>query len=79
MTGALGESDGFAVAPHGSGPLPAGAEVDLLRRVAVNLGLMGLMGDWLRGKRMKDPVRGTRAGRGLQPHDAGRGGVQHAR
>ena len=31
MTGALGERDGFAVAPHGSGPLPAGAEVDLLR------------------------------------------------
>jgi molybdopterin molybdotransferase len=31
MTGALGESDGFAIAPHGSGPLPAGAEVDLLR------------------------------------------------
>ncbi len=31
MTGALGESDGFAVAPHGSGPLPAGADVDLLR------------------------------------------------
>ena len=31
MTGALGESDGFAVAPHGSGSLPAGAEVDLLR------------------------------------------------
>jgi molybdopterin molybdotransferase len=31
MTGALGDSDGFAVAPHGSGPLPAGAEVDLLR------------------------------------------------
>jgi molybdopterin molybdotransferase len=31
MTGALGESDGFAVAPHGSGPLEAGAEVDLLR------------------------------------------------
>jgi molybdopterin molybdotransferase len=31
MTGALGESDGFAVAPHGSGPLPAGAPVDLLR------------------------------------------------
>jgi molybdopterin molybdotransferase len=30
MTGALGESDGFAVAPHGTGPLPAGAEVDLL-------------------------------------------------
>ncbi len=30
MTGALGESDGFAVAPHGSGPLAAGAEVDLL-------------------------------------------------
>lgn len=30
MTGALGESDGFAVAPHGAGPLPAGAEVDLL-------------------------------------------------
>ena len=24
MTGALGESDGFVVAPHGSGPLPAG-------------------------------------------------------
>ena len=33
MTGALGESDGFAVAPHGSGPLPAGADVDLLRRL----------------------------------------------
>ncbi len=31
MTGALGESDGFAVAPHGSGPLEVGAEVDLLR------------------------------------------------
>jgi molybdopterin molybdotransferase len=31
MTGALGESDGFAVAPHGSGPLAAGAAVDLLR------------------------------------------------
>ncbi len=31
MTGALGESDGFAVAPHGSGPLEAGADVDLLR------------------------------------------------
>ncbi len=31
MTGALGESDGFAIAPHGSGPLPAGAEIDLLR------------------------------------------------
>jgi len=30
MTGALGESDGFAVAPHGSGPLAAGAAVDLL-------------------------------------------------
>jgi molybdopterin molybdotransferase len=30
MTGALGESDGFAVAPHGSGPLAAGADVDLL-------------------------------------------------
>jgi molybdopterin molybdotransferase len=31
MTGALGESDGFAIAPHGSGPLPAGSEVDLLQ------------------------------------------------
>ena len=31
MTGALGESDGFVIAPHGSGSLPAGAEVDLLR------------------------------------------------
>jgi molybdopterin molybdotransferase len=30
MTGALGESDGFAVAPHGSGDLQAGAPVDLL-------------------------------------------------
>jgi molybdopterin molybdotransferase len=30
MTGALGESDGFAIAPHGSGQLPAGADVDLL-------------------------------------------------
>jgi len=28
MTGALGESDGFAIAPHGSGPLPAGALVE---------------------------------------------------
>ena len=25
LTGALGQSDGFAIAPHGSGPLPAGA------------------------------------------------------
>ncbi|HWK29815.1 MAG TPA: gephyrin-like molybdotransferase Glp [Solirubrobacter sp.] len=31
MTGALGESDGFAIAPHGSGALPAGADVDILR------------------------------------------------
>jgi molybdopterin molybdotransferase len=31
MTGALGESDGFAIAPHGSGPLQAGADVELLR------------------------------------------------
>jgi molybdopterin molybdotransferase len=30
MTGALGESDGFAVAPHGAGELPAGSAVDLL-------------------------------------------------
>jgi molybdopterin molybdotransferase len=30
MTGALGESDGFAVAPHGTGDLQAGAPVDLL-------------------------------------------------
>jgi molybdopterin molybdotransferase len=28
LTGALGQSDGFAIAPHGSGPLPAGALVD---------------------------------------------------
>jgi len=31
MTGALGESDGFAVAPEAAGPLPAGATVDVLR------------------------------------------------
>jgi molybdopterin molybdotransferase len=31
MTGALGESDGFAIAPHGAGSLPAGAVVELLR------------------------------------------------
>jgi molybdopterin molybdotransferase len=31
MTGALGESDGFAVAPETAGPLPAGASVDVLR------------------------------------------------
>jgi molybdopterin molybdotransferase len=30
MTGALGESDGFAIAPHGAGELPAGSAVDLL-------------------------------------------------
>jgi molybdopterin molybdotransferase len=30
MTGALGESDGFAVAPHGAPPLAAGDPVDLL-------------------------------------------------
>ena len=30
MTGALGESDGFAVAPHDSGELETGAPVDLL-------------------------------------------------
>ena len=30
MTGALGESDGFAVAPHGSPGLAAGDAVDLL-------------------------------------------------
>ena len=33
LTGALGQSDGFAVAPHGSGPLPAGAIVDAVRFV----------------------------------------------
>jgi molybdopterin molybdotransferase len=31
MTGALGESDGFAVAPADAGELPAGAPVDVLR------------------------------------------------
>jgi molybdopterin molybdotransferase len=31
MTGALGESDGFAVAPKDAGELPAGAAVDVLR------------------------------------------------
>ena len=30
MTGALGESDGFVVAPHHAGELEAGAEVDVL-------------------------------------------------
>jgi molybdopterin molybdotransferase len=30
MTGALGESDGFAVVPHGAGELPAGSAVELL-------------------------------------------------
>jgi molybdopterin molybdotransferase len=33
LTGALGQSDGFAIAPHGSGPLPAGAMVDAIRFV----------------------------------------------
>jgi hypothetical protein len=36
---------------------------------------MGLMGDWPRGKQMKDPVRGTGAGRRPQPLDEARGGV----
>jgi molybdopterin molybdotransferase len=31
MTGALGESDGFAIAPDHAGELPAGAPVDVLR------------------------------------------------
>jgi molybdopterin molybdotransferase len=31
MTGALGESDGFAIAPDEAGELPAGAPVDVLR------------------------------------------------
>jgi molybdopterin molybdotransferase len=31
LTGALGQSDGFAIAPHGSGPLAAGAMVDAVR------------------------------------------------
>jgi molybdopterin molybdotransferase len=31
MTGALGESDGFAIAPEEAGELPAGAAVDVLR------------------------------------------------
>jgi molybdopterin molybdotransferase len=31
MTGALGESDGFAIAPEDAGELPAGAAVDVLR------------------------------------------------
>jgi molybdopterin molybdotransferase len=31
MTGALGESDGFAIAPDDVGELPAGAPVDVLR------------------------------------------------
>ena len=30
MTGALGESEGFAIAPHGAGELPAGSAVELL-------------------------------------------------
>jgi molybdopterin molybdotransferase len=31
LTGALGQSDGFAIAPHDSGPLPAGSLVDVVR------------------------------------------------
>jgi molybdopterin molybdotransferase len=30
MTGVLGDSDGFVVAPHDAGELPAGAAVELL-------------------------------------------------
>ena len=33
LTGALGQSDGFAIAPHDSGPLPAGSMVDAVRFV----------------------------------------------
>jgi molybdopterin molybdotransferase len=33
LTGALGQSDGFVIAPHGSGPLPGGARVDAVRFV----------------------------------------------
>jgi molybdopterin molybdotransferase len=33
LTGALGQSDGFVVAPHGSGPLAAGSTVDAVRFV----------------------------------------------
>jgi molybdopterin molybdotransferase len=33
MTGALGESDGFVVAPEDAGELPAGAAVDVLRLI----------------------------------------------
>jgi molybdopterin molybdotransferase len=33
LTGALGQSDGFVIAPHGSGPLPAGSTVDAVRFV----------------------------------------------
>ena len=33
LTGALGQSDGFVIAPHGSGPLPAGAMIDAVRFV----------------------------------------------
>ena len=33
LTGALGQSDGFVIAPHGSGPLPAGSTVDAVRLV----------------------------------------------
>jgi molybdopterin molybdotransferase len=33
MTGALGESDGFAIAPEDAGELPTGAAVDVLRLV----------------------------------------------
>ena len=31
MTGALGESDGFVIAPTEAGELPAGSPVDVLR------------------------------------------------
>ena len=33
LTGALGQSDGFVIAPHGSGPMSAGATVDAVRFV----------------------------------------------
>jgi molybdopterin molybdotransferase len=33
LTGALGQSDGFVIAPHGSGPLAAGSTVDAVRFV----------------------------------------------